>query len=163
MVCKTCNAEIPKKATRCPECGRAVVKPQKNLYPIAIAGAVISFVGGFFPAIQNADASKKFNPAYGFMNYEQPVLWYLFIALLTASVILCAVKYEKISIATTVLAAVVYAIVYNNICNRHGAPGMQNGLAGALVILGTIVGVAGCFLDVNKNAAERKRRSGEID
>lgn len=163
MVCKTCNAEIPKKATRCPECGRAVVKPHKNLYPIAIAGAVISFVGGFFPAIQNSDASKKFNPAYGFMNYEQPALWYLFIALLTASVILCAIKYEKISIATTVLAAVVYAIVYNNICSRHGAPGMQNGLAGALVILGTIVGVAGSFMDVNKNAAERKRKNGELD
>lgn len=163
MLCKTCNAEIPKKATRCPECGKAVVKPQRNLYPIAVAGAVISFAGGFFPAIQNSDASKKFNPAYGFMNYEQPILWYLFIALLAASVILCAVKYEKISIATTVLAAVVYAIVYNNICNRHGAPGMQNGLAGILIILGTIVGVAGSFLDVNKNAAERKRKSGEID
>lgn len=163
MVCKTCNAEIPKKATRCPECGRSVVKPQKNLYPIAIAGAVISFVGGFFPAIQNSDASQKYNPAYGFMNYEQPMMWYLFMALLAASVILCAIKYEKISIVTTVLAAVVYVICYNNICNFHGAAGMQNGLAGTFIILGTIVGVVGSFLDVNKNQAERKRKSGELD
>lgn len=163
MLCKTCNAEIPKKTTRCPECGAAVVKPHRNIYPIAIAGAVISFVGGFFPAIQNSDASKKFTPAYGFMNYEQPALWYLFMLLLVASVILCAVKLEKISIITTVLAGVVYAITYNNICSIHGAPGMENGLAGIIVIVGTIVAVVGCFLDVNKNAAERKRKNGELD
>ena len=96
MLCKTSNAEIPKK-----------VKKQKNIYPIAIAGAVISFARGFFPAIQNSDAVKKFTPAYGFMNYEQPAVWYLFIALLVASVVLCAFKLEKISIATTAAAGVV--------------------------------------------------------
>lgn len=138
-------------------------KKEKNIYPIAIAGAVVSFVGGFFPAIQNSDAAKKFTPAYGFMNYEQPLMWYFFMLLLVASVILCAVKYEKISIITTVLAAVIYGITYNNICNMYGAAGMENGLASVIVILGTIVGVIGCFLDVNKNAAERKRKNGELD
>ena len=152
MLCKTSNAEIPKK-----------VKKQKNIYPIAIAGAVISFAGGFFPAIQNSDAVRKFTPAYGFMNYEQPAIWYLFIALLVASVVLCAFKLEKISIATTAAAGVVYWITYNNICNRHGAPGMQNGIASAIVIIGTIVGAVGAFMDVNKNAAERKRKNGELD
>ena len=163
MLCKTCKTEIPKRMVRCPECGTVVAKKKKNIYPIAIAGAVISFVGVFFPAIQNSDASKKFTPAYGFMNYEQPVMWYLFMALLVASVILCAVKLEKISIATTVAAAVVYGITYNNICNLHGAKGMQNGLANVIVIVGTIVAVVGCFLDVNKNAAEKKRKSGQLD
>ncbi len=163
MLCRSCNAEIPKKAIRCPKCGTAVVKSRRNIYPIAIAGTVISFVGGFFPAIQNSDSSKKFTPAYGFMNYEHPALWYLFMLLLVVSVILCAVKLEKISIITTVLAGVIYAITYNSICGLHGAPGMENGLAGIIVIVGTIVAVVGCFLDVNKNAAERKRKNGELD
>lgn len=152
MLRKAVGAEVPKKS-----------KNQRNVYPIAIAGAVISFAGGFFPAIQNSDAAKKFTPAYGFMNYEQPAVWYLFIALLVASVILCAVKHEKISIATTAAAGVVYWITYNSICNRHGAQGMQNGIASAIVIVGTIVGAVGAFLDVNKNAAERKRKNGELD
>ncbi|MBE5884487.1 MAG: ABC transporter permease subunit [Lachnospiraceae bacterium] len=163
MLCKTCNAEIPKKATRCPECGRAVVKPQKYLYPIAVTGAVISFVGGLFPAIQNSDAMKKFNPAYGFMNYEQPMVWYLFMLLLVASMLLCAFKFEKFSIITTVTAAVVYGITYNNICMRHGAPGMQNGLAGPIIITGTIVGVIGAFININKFIADRKKEKGEIE
>ncbi len=163
MLCQNCNAEIPKRAPRCPKCGKAVVKPQKNIYPIAIAGAVISFVGGLFPAIQNSDSLKKFTPAYGLMNYEQPFVWYLFMLLLVASVILCAIKLEKWSIPTTVLAAVVYGVTYNSICSRHGAPGMENGLAGIIVIVGTIVGVAGCFLDVNKNAQAKKRQRGDLD
>ncbi|MCH5343957.1 MAG: ABC transporter permease subunit [Acetatifactor sp.] len=163
MLCKSCNAEIPKKATRCPECGRAVVKPQKNLYPIAIAGAVISFVGGFFPVIQSTDAIKKFTPAYGFMNYEQPLLWYLFMLLLVASAILCAIKYEKFSIITTVAAAVIYGVTYANIMSLHNGPEMQAGLATVIIVVGTLVGIAGCFLDVNKNAAERKRKNGELD
>ena len=163
MLCRNCKAEIASGTVRCPECGTLVIKQPKNLYPIAIAGAVISLVGGFFPAIQNSDPMKKFTPAYGFMNYEQPVLWYLFMALLVVSVLLCAFKVEKFSIITTVAAAIVYGITYNNICNLHGAPGMQNGLASAIVIIGTIVGVVGCFLDVNKNAAARKRKSGELD
>lgn len=163
MLCQSCKAPLPKKATRCPKCGKPVVKPQKNIYPIAIAGAVISFVGGMFPAIQNSDAVKKFVPAYGLMNYDQPIYWYLFMALLVVSVILCAVKLEKISIATTVIAAVIYGITYNNICNKYGAAGMENGLATVIVIVGTIVAIAGCFLDVNKNAAERKRKNGELD
>jgi putative aldouronate transport system permease protein len=148
MLCKYCNTEIPKKATRCPECGRAVVKPQKNIYPIAIAGAVISFVGGFFPAIQSSNAALKFTPAYGFMNYEQPVIWYLFMALLVVSVLLCAFKLEKFSIISTVAAAVVYGITYSNISKNYGGDGMQNGLATAIIIVGTLIGIVGCFLNV---------------
>lgn len=163
MLCKQCNAEIPKKALRCPKCGKAVVKEQRNLYPIAIAGAVIVFIGGFFPAIQNSNAVKKFQPAYGFMNYDQPLLWYLFMLLLVGSVLLCAFKMEKISIATTVLAAVVYGIVYSGISKKYGGEGMENGLATVIIVIGTLVGIAGSFLDVNKNAAERKRKSGALD
>lgn len=163
MLCKACNAEIPKKATRCPNCGKAVPKEKKNLYPIAIAGAVISFVGGFFPAIQSTDALKQYTPAYGFMNYEQPWLWYLFMVLLVGSVLLCAFKVEKFSIITTVAAAVVYGITYININNRHGGEGMTGGLATAIVIIGTIVGIAGCFINISEKIAEKRLKSGELD
>jgi putative aldouronate transport system permease protein len=163
MLCKYCNAEIPKKATRCPECGRAVPKIKKNLYPIAIAGAVISFVGGFFPAIQSSNSALKFTPAYGFMNYDKPALWYLFMALLVVSCLLCAFKIEKFSIITTVLAAVVYGITYSDIKSQYGGEGMGNGLATAIIIVGTIVGIVGCFLDVNKNAEAKKIKNGELD
>lgn len=163
MLCRNCKAELKEGTVRCPECGTLVIRQPKNVYPIAIAGAVMSFVGGFFPAIQNSEELMKYTPAYGFMNYEQPVLWYLFMALLVASVLLCAFKVEKFSIITTVAAAIVYVVTYNNICNLHGAPGMVDGLAGPIVIIGTIVGVVGCFLNVNKNLAEKKRKNGEIE
>lgn len=154
MLTKSSNADKSVNTT---------VKKQKNVYPIAIAGAVISFVGGFFPTVQSTNPIKKFTPAFGLMNYEQPIMWYIFMALLVVSVLLCAFKLEKISIATTVAAAVVYGITYSNIMSRHGGENMTAGIATAIIIVGTIVAVAGCFLDVNKNAAERKRKNGELD
>lgn len=143
--------------------GIGVAKKDRNVFAIAIAGAVISFVGGFLPAIQNSDGTKKYNPAYGFMNYEHPLMWYAFMILLVASVILCALKYEKISIATTGLAAVLYGITYNDICNLHGAKGMQNGLAGTVIIIGTVVGIIGAFLNFREKVNEKKLKSGELD
>lgn len=163
MVCAKCNATLPKKARRCPECGASVVKKTKPIYPIAMAGAVISFVGGLFPAIQSSNELKRFTPAYGLMNYEQPIVWYGFMALLIASLILCALKLEKISIATTGLALVVYLFTYNNVCIRHGAPGMVAGLGMPIVIVGTVIGVIGAFLNVLKNAEEKKKKSGQLD
>ena len=62
MLCKACGTEIPKKAKKCPSCGWQVRREERNIRPIAIAGAVISFVGGMFPFIQNSDYDKK-NPA----------------------------------------------------------------------------------------------------
>ena len=166
MLCKACGTEIPKKAKKCPGCGWQVRREERNIRPIAIAGAVISFVGGMFPFIQNSDYDKltpamKYDAAlgykvvdyynsFGMMNYEHQWVWYLFMALLAASIILCAVKYEKISIITTVLAAVVFGVAYNNTCGWHGAPNMEVGLGLPIVIIGTIVGVAGVFLDVYK-------------
>lgn len=143
--------------------GIGVARRDRNVFSIAIAGAVISFVGGFFPAIQNSDASKKFNPAYGFMNYEQPFMWYLFIALLCVSVILCTIKFEKFSIITTGAAAIIYGITYNNICLWHGAKGMQNGLANTIIIAGTVIGVLGTFLNVQERVNQKKLKSGELD
>ena len=150
MLCKACNTEIPKKTKRCPKCGWQVRREPKNIRPIAIAGAVISFVGGLLPFIQNSNAMKKFTPAYGMMNYEQPIMWYAFMLLLVASIVLCAIKYEKFSIITTVLAAVIFGIAYNETCGRHGAPGMMVGLGLPVVIVGTVLGVVGVFLDVLK-------------
>ncbi len=157
MVCQYCNAELPKKATRCPNCGRTVPKETKYVKPIAIAGAVISFAGGIFPAIQNSDPLKKFTPAYSMMNYEQPAIWALFMALLVASVVLCALKLEKISIATTVAACIVYGVTYNNICLRHGAPGMESGMGFPVVVVGTVVGVVGVFIDVLKHVKSNNK------
>jgi ABC transporter, permease protein len=166
MLCKACGTEIPKKAKKCPGCGWQVRREERNIRPIAIAGAVISFIGGMFPFIQNSDYDKltpamKYDAAlgykvvdyynsFGMMNYEHQWVWYLFMALLAASIILCAVKYEKISIITTVLAAVVFGVAYNNTCGWHGAPNMEMGLGLPIVIVGTIAGVAGVFLDVYK-------------
>jgi len=143
--------------------GIGVARKERNVFGIAIAGAVISFVGGFFPAIQNSDAAKYYNPAYGFMNYEKPVLWYLFIALLAASVILCSLKFEKISVATTGLAAIVYGITYSDICNLHGAKGMQNGLAGTIIITGTVIGILGAFISFGSKINQKRLKSGELD
>ena len=166
MLCKACGTEIPKKAKKCPGCGWQVRREERNIRPIAIAGAVISFIGGMFPFIQNSDYDKltpamKYDAAlgykvvdyynsFGMMNYEHQWVWYLFMALLAASIILCAVKYEKFSIITTVLSAVVFGVAYNNTCGWHGAPNMEVGLGLPIVIIGTIVGVAGVFLDVYK-------------
>jgi len=46
MLCKACGTEIPKKAKKCPGCGWQVRREERNIRPIAIAGAVISFIGG---------------------------------------------------------------------------------------------------------------------
>ena len=143
--------------------GIGIPKKDKGIFGIAIAGAVISFVGGFFPAIQNSDSAAYFNPAYGFMNYEKPYLWYIFMLLLAASVILCSVKLEKFSIITTGLSAVIYGITYYDICSLHGAKGMQNGLAGTLVIVGTIIGVLGTFLNLSERINQKRLKSGELD
>ncbi|MCM1185229.1 MAG: ABC transporter permease subunit [Lachnoclostridium sp.] len=163
MLCKACNTEIPKKATRCPNCGRAVVKEKKNVYPIAIAGAVLTFVGGFLPMIQSTDPMKKFTPAYGLMNCDQPVFWYLFMLLLVGSVLLCAFKLEKFSIITTVAAGVIYGITYNSVNTKYGGNGMTNGIATVVIIVGVIVGIAGCFLNINEKVAEKRIKSGELD
>ncbi|MED9904182.1 MAG: ABC transporter permease subunit [Lachnospiraceae bacterium] len=40
---------------------------------------------------------------------------------------------------------------------------MENGLAGIIVIVGTVIAVVGCFLNVNKNAEARKRKRGITD
>ena len=149
MLCKACNTDIPKKAKKCPKCGWTVRKDPKNIKPIAIAGAVISFIGGLLPFIQDS-TSRNYKVAYSFMNYDNKAMWYIFMLLLVASMILCAVKYEKISIITTVLSAVIFGITYNNICGQYGAPDMMVGLAMPVIIVGTVLGVAGCFLDVLK-------------
>lgn len=161
MLCKACNTEIPKKAKKCPNCGWMVRREETNVKPIAIAGAVIAFVGGFLPFIQSGEKVNfnMYTPAYGMMNYEQPVVWYLFMALLVASVILCAVKYEKFSIITTVLAGVVFGLAYNTACGRHGAPGMMNGFGLPVVLAGVVIGVIGVFLDV----AKLKKKGPEVD
>ncbi|MCR5311015.1 MAG: ABC transporter permease subunit [Lachnospiraceae bacterium] len=150
MQCKYCGTQITKKDTRCPQCGRAIVKPEKNIRPIAIAGVVIAFVGSAFPMIMNSNADLKFQPAFGFMNYESPWMWYSFLLLCVLSVVLCAVKLEKFSIAPTAILGVLCGITYNNVCLRHGAPGMVMGLAPILVYAGCAIGVIGVFLDVLK-------------
>lgn len=164
MLCQSCKAQIPKKATRCPACGRAVPKEKKNVYPIAIAGAVTAFVGGLFPMLQSSNAIKQYTPAYGFMNCGQPSLWYLFMILLTGSVLLCAFKYEKFSIATTVAAAVVYGITYSSVSSLHGAEkDMTGGLATAIIAVGVLVGIAGCFININEKVSAKRLKSGELD
>lgn len=60
MQCKSCNTELPKHAKVCPKCGAKVSdKGPQNLKVIAIAGAVIAFIGGLLPFVQNTGDVEK--------------------------------------------------------------------------------------------------------
>ena len=42
---------------------------------VAIAGAVIAFIGGMLPFVQN---TENIETAYSFMNIQMPFFWYLY-------------------------------------------------------------------------------------
>ena len=110
--CKACSTELPKKAKKCPQCGTKVYQPPKNVRVLAIAGAVIAFIGSLLPLIQNvvkADGKlktlKNIQDAFGFMSYLHKAkdtyaydyhqyMWYLFIAALVATCIIVVFKKE---------------------------------------------------------------------
>lgn len=171
MQCKSCNTELPKHAKVCPKCGTKVNdKGPQNLRVLAIAGAVIAFIGGMLPFVQNTEAIEK---AYSFMNIQMSFLWYLYMIALVATVILCVVKKEKLSIITTVIAGVIFGVsffvspflefikkkpgktvtnVYENVYLSDLLSNGQNsiGIGTFVVIIGLIIAIIGVFWDVMK-------------
>ena len=166
--CKACSTELPKKAKKCPQCGTKVYQPPKNVRVLAIAGAVIAFIGSLLPLIQNvvkADGKlktlKNIQDAFGFMSYLHKAkdtyaydyhqyMWYLFIAALVATCIIVVFKKEIYSIATTAIAGIVFAIVMKDLSSFLADPKYGIGYGVYVTIIGLIIAVAGCFFDILK-------------
>lgn len=167
MQCKSCHTELAKHAKVCPKCG-AKVKHDVSENPriIGIFGAVIAFVGGLLPFVQK-NGSENIARAYGYMNIDQSFYWYLFMLALVISIILIAIKKEKLSFISTAVAAVIFGVSlfaspYGEHTTRTGAPKLHNlldlladnehsiGVGVFVVIVGLIIAIVGCFFDVLK-------------
>ncbi len=150
MLCKSCNTQVPKRAKKCPKCGAPVVHETKNVRIVAIIGAVIAFVGGLLPFVQLKSLVEiafgfmnggqiMIDNAYrtnGPENWIEMVdyyaglkpstfgamFWYIFMALLIATILLCVFKLEKYSLITTIGAGVVAVIYYFVIQDGHLDP-----------------------------------------
>jgi putative aldouronate transport system permease protein len=170
MQCKSCGTELPKNAKICPKCGTANGKQKSNnIKVIAVAGLVIALIGGLLPFVQNTDVDQ-ISDAYSFMNIDIPVMWYLYMAALVIGLILLAAKEEMLSIIPTVIAGIIFIVSFvgmnfrgytkRNVYDLHSLTDLlSNGYDGYsysigmgffIVIIGLIVGVAGCFFDVMK-------------
>jgi putative aldouronate transport system permease protein len=155
-VCKACNTELPKKAKQCPKCGTKVYQPPKNIRVLAIVGAVIAFIGGLLPFIQNSD---KIKDAISFMSYlnnkdypypAHQYLWYLFMLALVASIIIIAMKQEIYSIIPTVIAGIIWGITFSQMLSYYTDPVYKIGIGTYVVIFGLVLAIAGCFVDILK-------------
>ena len=179
MQCKSCGTELPKKAKICPKCGALNGKPAGNTRYLAIIGMVIMLLGGLLPFVQsNEELMDGYTPkaySFGFMNISVIFMWYLFMLLIVAGILLVVAKKEKLSIVTSVLATVVAFVsmfafqfsstdgktktgalkyVYHNISdllsNGYGGNTYSIGSGVYVIILGLIVAIIGVFWDVVK-------------
>ena len=179
MQCKSCGTELPKKAKICPKCGALNGKPAGNTRYLAIIGMVIMLLGGLLPFVQsNEELMDGYTPkaySFGFMNISVIFMWYLFMLIIVAGILLVVAKKEKLSIVTSVLATVVAFVsmfafqfsstdgktktgalkyVYHNISdllsNGYGGNTYSIGSGVYVIILGLIVAIIGVFWDVVK-------------
>ena len=179
MQCKSCGTELPKKAKICPKCGALNGKPTGNTRYLAIIGMVIMLLGGLLPFVQsNEELMDGYTPkaySFGFMNISVIFMWYLFMLIIVAGILLVVAKKEKLSIVTSVLATVVAFVsmfafqfsstdgktktgalnyVYHNISdllsNGYGGNTYSIGSGVYVIILGLIVAIIGVFWDVVK-------------
>lgn len=155
-VCKACNTELPKKAKQCPKCGTKVYQPPKNIRVLGIAGAVIAIIGGLLPFIQN---SEKIKDALSYMSYlnnkgyeyaYHEYLWYVFMLMLVASIVIIACKKEVFSIITTVIAAIIFGVTMMDLSSYLADPVYKIGMGTYVVIFGLVLSIAGCFIDIMK-------------
>lgn len=161
-VCKVCNAELPKNAKKCPECGNKVYQPPKNIRILAIVGAVLAIIGGLLPFIQNYEdmtSQAKVKDAYSFMSYlnndgyqfaYHKTLWILFMAALIATCIIVVIKKEVFSIITTVIAGIIFAVTMKDLSTFITGPEYGFGYGFYVVVIGLIIAIAGCFIDILK-------------
>lgn len=179
MQCKSCGTELPKKAKICPKCGALNGKPAGNTRYLAIIGMVIMLLGGLLPFVQsNEELMDGYTPkaySFGFMDISVIFMWYLFMLLIVAGILLVVAKKEKLSIVTSVLATVVAFVsmfafqfsstdgktktgalkyVYHNVSdllsNGYGGNTYSIGSGVYVIILGLIVAIIGVFWDVVK-------------
>ena len=157
--CKVCGSELPKKAKSCPQCGVKVYQPPKNIRVLAIVGAVLAIIGGLLPFVQNSDIKVKAKDCFSFMSYlnndkyeftYHQYLWYFFMLALVATCIIVAAKKEIYSIITTVIAVVIYGITMKDLSTFMADPQYVLGVGTYVVVIGLIVAIAGCFLDILK-------------
>ena len=166
MQCKSCNTELPKHAKVCPKCGAKVGnRKSDNIMVVAIIGLVIAFVGGMLPFVQNTDPDQ-ISDAYSFMNIDISAMWYLYMLAIIVAIVLVAIKKEILSIIPTCVAGVIFIVSFVAI-NFRGYTGRKSysvvsltnllsqgdyavGCGLFVVIIGLIIGVAGCFFDIMK-------------
>ena len=166
MQCKSCNTELPKHAKVCPKCGAKVGnRKSDNIMVVAIIGLVIAFVGGMLPFVQNTDPDQ-ISDAYSFMNIDISAMWYLYMLAIVVAIVLVAIKKEILSIIPTCVAGVIFIVSFVAI-NFRGYTGRKSysvvsltnllsqgdyavGCGLFVVIIGLIIGVAGCFFDIMK-------------
>ena len=166
MQCKSCNTELPKHAKVCPKCGAKVGnRKSDNIMVVAIIGLVIAFVGGMLPFVQNTDPDQ-ISDAYSFMNIDISAMWYLYMLAIIVAIVLVAIKKEILSIIPTCAAGVIFIVSFVAI-NFRGYTGRKSysvvsltnllsqgdyavGCGLFVVIIGLIIGVAGCFFDIMK-------------
>ena len=166
MQCKSCNTELPKHAKVCPKCGAKVCnRKSDNIMVVAIIGLVIAFVGGMLPFVQNTDPDQ-ISDAYSFMNIDISAMWYLYMLAIIVAIVLVAIKKEILSIIPTCVAGVIFIVSFVAI-NFRGYTGRKSysvvsltnllsqgdyavGCGLFVVIIGLIIGVAGCFFDIMK-------------
>ena len=170
MQCKSCGTELPKKAKVCPKCGELVGKQKSdNLKVIAVAGLVIALIGGLLPFVQNTDV-ELISDAYSFMNIDVPAMWYLYMLAIVVSLVLLAAKKDMFSIIPTAISGIIFIVSFvgmnfrgyesRKLYNLHSLTDLlSNGYEGSsysvgcgvyVVIIGLILGIAGCFIDIMK-------------
>ena len=159
-----------KKAKVCPKCGELVGKQKSdNLKVIAVAGLVIALIGGLLPFVQNTDV-ELISDAYSFMNIDVPAMWYLYMLAIVVSLVLLAVKKDMFSIIPTAISGIIFIVSFvgmnfrgyesRKLYNLHSLTDLlSNGYEGSsysvgcgvyVVIIGLILGIAGCFIDIMK-------------
>ena len=164
MQCKSCNTELPKSAKVCPKCGEIIDdKHSGNLKVIAVIGLVIALVGGLLPFVQNTD---EITDAYSFMSIDMPVLWYIQIVVIVAAILLLVARRDMLSIIPTAISAIIFIVAFVAMDFRLYAsrnsyevfkltdllskPEYTVGAGTYVFILGIIVAIAGCFIDIMK-------------
>ena len=185
MQCKSCGAELPKKAKVCPRCGTMTTKKTGNLKVIAVIGLIIAMIGGLLPFVQN---TTEISDAYSFMNIDMPILWYAFIAACVVSILLLVARKDVLSIIPTVIAAGVFVASFVGFNFRHYYSKksfevhsltdlLSNGYEGEsfvigcgtyILAIGIIIAIVGVFIDVMKyfkkdNGVDAKYLSNSIN
>lgn len=171
MQCKSCNAELPKKAKVCPRCGKLVSEKSGNLKVIAVAGLVIAMVGGLLPFVQRQGGDTvAVSDAYSFMNIDNPILWYVYMAAIVAALLLLVARKDVLSVIPTAIAGIVFAASFvavpfrrylskNNYSTKSlttllssgdGDNSYAIGCGLIIVIIGLILAIAGAFIDIMK-------------